>query len=151
MTFTTAKTPWHLWVIGVITLAWNAFGANDYTQTQLGNLEYFESMSANMDVAPQEALTYFQSFPAWADASWALGTWGAVIGSALLLFRSRFAVWAFAISLLGLGSTTIYRITSDKPDWTSNSATTIMSIVIWSIATFLLIYSVSMKNKGVLR
>lgn len=145
------KTPWHLWVIGIVTLAWNAFGANDYTQTQLANLDYFESMSENMDVAPREALAYFQGFPAWADALWALGTWSAVVGSALLLFRSRFAIWAFAISLLGLAGTTVFQLTNDTPDWASGGFATVMSVVIWSIATFLLIYSVSMKNKGVLR
>lgn len=144
-------TPWHLWVIGLVTLAWNAFGPNDYLQTQLGNLEYYEGMAESMGVGAEEALAYFQSFPAWADGAWALGTWGAALGSLLLLLRSRFAVWAFAASLLGLAGTTIFQLTSDTPEWASSGFATIMSIVIWSVATFLLIYSVSMRNKGVLR
>lgn len=146
-----AKTPWHLWAVGLISLAWNAFGANDYTQTQLGNLDYFEGMSQSMGVAPQEALSYFESFPAWADAFWAMGTWGAALGSLLLLFRTRFAVWSFAVSLLGLAGTTVYQLITERPDWATGTMATIMSVVIWSVATFLLIYSVSMRRKGVLR
>lgn len=143
------RTPWHVWVVGIVSLLWNGFGANDYLQTQLGNLAYFETMMGGMDVAPTEVLAYFQSFPVGVQASWALGVWGALAGSILLLFRKRFAVWAFAISLLGLAVNTLYQVLTPQPEWVETSAP--MTIVIWSIATFLLIYAVSMKRKGVLR
>ena len=146
-----AKTPWHLWVVGVISLLWNAFGANDYLQTQLGNLDYMETMMADMGVSPEDALAYFNGFPGWVHAFWALGVWGSVLGSVLLLLRLRYAVWAFAISLLGLAGTTLYQVTSEQPEWATSGMSMIMSIVIWSLATFLLIYAVSMQNKGVLR
>ena len=32
----------------------------------------------------------------------ALGVWAALLGSILLLMRSRYAVWAFALSLVGM-------------------------------------------------
>jgi hypothetical protein len=145
------KTPWHLWVVGVLSLAWNAFGANDYLQTQMGNLAYYESMLDGIDATPEQALAYFQSYPAWVHAFWALGVWGAVLGSLLLLLRSRFAVQAFALSLLGLATTTVYQLIVGQPEWAQGTATTIMTIVIWSAATFLLIYAASMRSKGVLR
>lgn len=28
-------TPWHLWVVGVVAVLWNAFGCWDYTMTHL--------------------------------------------------------------------------------------------------------------------
>ena len=143
------RTPWHLWALGIVSLLWNAFGANDYLQTQLGNLAYFETMLAGSDVAPAQAMAYFQSFPAGVMGSWALGVWGAVAGSILLLLRTRFAVWAFAASLIGLGVNTLYQVLTPQPDWIDSS--TPMTIVIWSIATFLLIYAISMRGKGVLR
>ena len=146
-----ARTPWHLWVVGIVSLAWNAFGANDYLQTQLGNLAYFESMMDGIEATPQQALAYFQSYPAWVHGAWAVGVWGAVLGSLLLLLRTRFAVHAFALSLLGLATTTVYQMVVGQPDWVQNTATTIITIVIWSIATFLLIYAASMRSKGVLR
>ena len=146
-----ARTPWHLWVVGIVSLAWNAFGANDYLQTQLGNLAYFESMMDGIEATPQQALAYFQSYPAWVHGAWAVGVWGAVLGSLLLLLRTRFAVHAFALSLLGLATTTVYQMVVGQPDWVQNATTTIITIVIWSIATFLLIYAASMRSKGVLR
>lgn len=146
-----ARTPWHLWVVGIVSLAWNAFGANDYLQTQLGNLAYFESMMDGIEATPQQALAYFQSYPAWVHGAWAVGVWGAVLGSLLLLLRTRFAVHAFALSLLGLATTTVYQMVVGQPDWVQNTTTTIITIVIWSIATFLLIYAASMCSKGVLR
>ena len=146
-----ARTPWHLWVVGIVSLAWNAFGANDYLQTQLGNLAYFESMMEGMDATPEQALAYFQSYPAWLHGAWAIGVWGSVLGSLLLLLRSRFAVHAFALSLLGLATTTVYQLIVGQPEWLHTTVTTVINIVIWSIATFLLIYAASMRSKGVLR
>ncbi len=145
------RTPWHLWAVGVISLAWNAFGANNYLQTQLGNLAYIEGMVAGTGVSAAEALAHYGAYPAWVHAAWALGVWGAVLGSLLLLLRQRFAAWAFALSLLGLAGTAFYQVTSEQPEWVTGGSSTVISIVIWSIASFLLIYSVSMKNKGVLR
>jgi len=119
--------------------------------TQLGNLSYIEGMVADTGVSAAEALAHYGAYPAWVHAAWALGVWGAVLGSLLLLLRQRFAAWAFALSLLGLAGTAFYQVTSEQPEWVTGGSSTVISIVIWSIATFLLIYAVSMKNKGVLR
>ncbi|TMM48834.1 hypothetical protein [Qipengyuania marisflavi] len=150
-TETTTKTPWHLWLIGALATAWNAIGPYDYIQTQTGNLDYFKSSEEMMGVDGATALAYFQDLPAWIDACWALGVWGALIGSILLLLRSRYAVWSFAISLFGLAGSTFGQLARGMPEWASGGSNTIFTIVIWSIATFLLIYAVSMRNKGVLR
>ncbi|MBU1253037.1 MAG: hypothetical protein KKE69_01405 [Alphaproteobacteria bacterium] len=151
MTTLPARTPWHLWAVGAISLLWNAFGANDYLQTQLGNLEYMEGMVTDMGVSAEAALAYFIGFPGWVHAFWALGVWSSVLGSVLLLMRLRYAVWAFALALLGLAGTTFYQAISEQPEWVTSGPSAAISIVIWSIATFLLIYALSMKNKGVLR
>lgn len=144
-----SRAPWHLWVVGGVSLLWNAFGANDYFQTQTGNLGYFETMMTGMGVTAVEALAYFKAFPAWVHGFWALGVWGALLGSLLLLLRRRHAVWAFVASIAGLAATTFYQLVTPQPEWVDQSST--MSTVIWSVATFLLIYAVSIKNKGALR
>lgn len=143
--------PWHLWVVGVLSLLWNGFGANDYVQTQMGNLSYFEAaMGSNSAVTAAQAMEYFRSFPAWLDAFWALGVWGAVLGSVMLLLRSRWADPAFALSLVGLAVTTAYQEFAETPAWVKSATNVGMSIAIWSIAVFLLIYATSMRRKGVL-
>jgi hypothetical protein len=142
-------TPWHLWAVGVVSLLWNCFGAVDYTMSQLRNEAYLSRAAQSMGITAAEMIAFIDSFPGWVHAFWALGVWGAVAGSVLLLLRSRFAVWSFVVSLLGLAATQIYQAMTPKPDWAD--AATGMTILIWSVATFLLIYAVSMRNKGLLR
>ena len=140
------RTPWHLWVVGVVSLLWNAIGANDYAQTSLRNEAYLDSMGY-----PAEGLAYIDAFPAWAHAGWALGVWGALIGSLLLLFRARFAVWAFALSIVGIALTTIYEAGAEVPPELAAVQPAWFPLVLWAIALFLLWYSWSMRAKGVLR
>ncbi len=95
------KTPWHLWVIGVVSLLWNAVGAFDYVMTKTKNESYMANFTP-------EQLDFFYSFPAWAVGFWALGVWFSVIGSVLLLLRSRHALAAFLVSIVGMIGTSVY-------------------------------------------
>lgn len=131
-------TPRHLWVVGGLTLLWNAFGCYIYTMTMLRD-------PALMARTPPEMVALLDRAPAWANGAWAFGVWGALAGSLLLLLRSRTAVWALAISLLGLAGTAIYELLYSVP---MNPAQTIM---IWVIALFLLWYALRMRRAGVLR
>jgi len=106
-----AATPKHLWLVGILSLLWNAFGAADYTMTETGSLAWFEMMGLGA-----EELAWTQSFPAWAVAAWAVGVWGSLLGSILLLARSRHAATAFLLSILGAVTSFAYQFTTDdKP------------------------------------
>ena len=140
------KTPWHLWLVGVVSLLWNAFGAYDYTMTNLRNQAYLDSMGY-----PAEGIAYLDAFPIWAHSGWALGVWGAVIGSVLLLMRSRFAVWSFALSIVGIALTTLYEAGANMPPELAELQPGWFPILLWSIAVFLMVYAISMRRKGVLR
>ena len=138
------KTPWHLWVIGVVSLLWNAGGAASYTMTELQMLDEFGM--------PSDLQPYFYDFPAWAVAFWALGVWGCFFGSLLLLFRSRFAVWSFGISIVGLVGTTYYeRVVAEVPEQMQTTGQTLFAVAIWVITIFLFIYSSRMARAGVLK
>lgn len=146
-----ARAPWHLWVVGVLSLIWNAFGAYDYSMTQMRNEEYLAQAAEGAGVPLQVMLDYFTTFPAWADAAWALGVWGAVAGSVLLLIRSRFAWHAFVVALVGLLGTTFYTVTNDMPAELDSSFTWIFTAVIWVITIALAYYARRMTARGVLR
>ena len=134
-------TPWHLWVVGGLTLLWNAVGIWSYLSTQTGNLEGL-GMSA-------EAIKYVTTFPAWADALWALGVWGAFLGSILLLLRSRWAVASIAVSIIGLVGTTVYqRVLTQLP---ADMQGIVLPIMIWATTLFMLWYAMKMRREGVLR
>lgn len=136
----TTKAPWHLWVIGVVTLLWNAIGVSSYVMTVMGKLDAL-GMTADQ-------IAYFNSFPAWAYAVWALGVGGAFLGSLLLLLRSRYAVSVLALSIIGLIGTTIfqYGIADIPADLKSPG----LDAAIWIITLGTLYYAYRMRAKGVL-
>ncbi len=140
------KAPWHLWVVGVLALLWNAGGAFDYLMVKFGNEEYLSAMT------PVQ-LVYFTDFPAWANVAWTLGVWGAISGALLLLFRSRFAAVAFAISLLGMAGNVVYGLGVSEVsmlDVAGGFAMT-FTLAILIIAVALLVYARRMTRAGVLR
>ncbi|MEM9500741.1 MAG: hypothetical protein AAF941_02730 [Pseudomonadota bacterium] len=138
------KTPWHLWVVGGVSLLWNAGGIMSYLTTKLGGLE-------DMDIPPEQ-LVYFNSFPGWASAFWALGVWGCFLGSFLLLFRSKWAVTLFGISIVGLIGTTAYQqLSGDLPASMQTIGHNLFAASIWVITIGLFIYSNRMARAGVLR
>lgn len=138
-----SRAPVHLWIVGVLALVWNAFGAFDYLATQLRYEPY-------MSQFPQEQLDYFYGFPAWAVAAWAFGIWGAFFGSVALLLRKRWAVWLFGLSLLGMAVTTIYNFVLSEGLEIMGTVGAIFTAVIWIVAIFLFLYARALAKKGVL-
>ena len=141
------KTPIHLWIVGVLSLLWNAGGGYDYIMSQTENPAYFEMM-------PPEGITFLANAPIWFDAAWAFGVWGSILGSLLLLFKSKIAGTAFAISLAGLVASSIYTYIL-SPDGGSalavgGTAALIFSIAIPVILLALFAYARAMTRRGVL-
>lgn len=144
------RTPIHLWIVGILSLLWNAIGCYDYLMTRLRDTDYLSSMMPGTD--PNAVLAYIDSFPIWAQAGWALGVWGGLAGAVLLLIRSRYAVWAFGLSLIGAILGLGYQIANPGgPAAMHEGAGAVMPYVIILIAAFQLWYSWSQEKKGVLR
>lgn len=148
---TAIRTPWHLWVVGLVTLIWNSFGAYDYLMSKTGNREYLAQMMEPTGVSVDGAIAYIDAMPLWADIAWGLGVWGAVAGSVLLLLRNRFAFHAFALSLVGLLLGIVHQWTNPMPEMTDTTTPIIFTLIIFAITIFLLWYSRRMTATGVLR
>lgn len=86
--------PWHLWLIAIVAGLWNSFGVLSFMLTQL-------KVEAVMGRYPPAQREYFESFPFWAVAFWAIGVFGGVIGCLLLLLKNRFAFHVLAASVIG--------------------------------------------------
>jgi hypothetical protein len=141
----TLKAPPYLLIVGVLALLWNAIGAFDYVMTETRNSSYMSSFTADQ-------LAYFNSFPKWAIATWALGVWGGVIGSLLLIFRRRLAVVVFTVSLLSVALTFIYNfVLSDGLRIMGGTGALLMPRVILLIGALLLLYSRRMVKNEALR
>jgi len=93
-TFGAVRPPLSFWVVAGLSLLWNGFGAYLYTLTNLDDAALLAS-------APPAMQDYIANMPLWAHIAWALGIWGSLAGSVLLLLRVRHAVAAFGVSLLG--------------------------------------------------
>jgi len=143
MTRSASKTPFHLWIVGILSLIWNAFGAFDYTATQYRVESYMCQFTP-------EQLDYFYAFPAWVDAAWAVGVWGSLLGSIFLLLRKPLSVFFFGAALLGLAGTSVYNfMLNDGASIMGDGAVTITA-VIWAIALFLYLYAHAMIKRRVL-
>jgi|KBSSwiStaDraftv2_1062776.scaffolds.fasta_scaffold123988_1 hypothetical protein len=140
-----AKRPWHIWAVGGLSALWNCGGVMDYTMTKTRNPSYMAAFTP-------EQIAWFDSFPLWMNIAWALGVWGALTGSILLLFRSRWAVHAFAISLAGLVIGTVYQFgISDMPASLKTPGGWAFTAALWLVAIFLLWYARQMQRMGQLR
>ena len=94
------RTPVHLWIVGILSLLWSCFGAYDYVMSHMRDTHYIASAMPGVD--PTAALAWMDAFPIYAKVGWALGVWGGLLGAILLLIRSRYALWAFALSMIGI-------------------------------------------------
>ena len=145
-----ARTPAHLWIVGILSLMWNCFGAYDYTMTRTRNVEYLASSMPGVD--PNAALAWIDAMPLYAQVGWGLGVWMALLGSILLLIRSRWAVWSFGLSLLGAIVSLGYQLALAPPlPKAGGLVSTIIPLVIIAIALFLFLYARAMAQKDVLR
>lgn len=94
VTETPARPSTVFWIVAVIGFLWNCIGAYFYIQARL-------DPDAVMSGAPTEMRDYLANMPLWANIGYGFGVWGSFAGSVLMLLRSRRAVAAFGVSLLG--------------------------------------------------
>ena len=145
-----ARTPAHLWIVGLLSTIWNAFGCYDYLMTRMRNTEYLASMMPTVD--PNAMLAWVDGFPIWAQFGWGLGVWAGLAGGVLLLIRNRWAVWATGLSLVGAVLGLGYQLAAAPPlAGAEGPMFDVMPIVIILVALGLFIYARAMEKKGVLR
>lgn len=136
--------PIHLWIVGILALLWSAFGCYDYWMTETANAAYLSKMPADM-------ISYMNGLPKWTIGMWALGVWGGLLGSILLLARSRFALWAYALSFIGAVFGLGYQMFMTKqPASMAAGGMAVIPWVIILICAFLLWYSWNAEKKGVI-
>jgi hypothetical protein len=137
-------TPKHLWVVGIVSLLWNAVGAMDYFMTQTENESYMSGFTP-------EQLEFFYGFPTWLVAFWAIAVWGGVLGSVLLLLKRRLAIHVFLASFLAMVVTTIHNFGfANGFEVIGDGFALTFTAVIFFAALALFIYARAMGKRGVL-
>ena len=142
----TRRTPWHLWLVGVIALLFNAIGAFDFAMNQIQGPSYMAS--AGMTPAQIE---HYQQMPFWMMAVWAVGVWGAFGASILLLLRRRLAYPVFALSLAAFLVSLAYTYLLTDGGAVMGRTMAITNVVITALLVFFIWYARKMTDRGVLR
>jgi len=140
---TNRRTPWHFWLVAATSLLWNGFGGYDYTMSHLQGEAYYRQMGMT-----EAQIALMASFPVWMHAVWAIGVWGSVVGSILLLLRMRWAFHAFALSTLGAVGSLIYNLVTPAA---AAAMSPVMPAVIVVICLVFVWYAWTMTKRGVLR
>ncbi len=142
----TRRTPWHLWLVGVIALLFNAIGSFDFAMNQIQGPSYMAS--AGMTPAQIE---HYQQMPFWMMAVWAVGVWGAFGASILLLLRRRLAYPVFALSLAAFLVSLAYTYLLTDGGAVMGRTMAITNVVITALLVFFIWYARKMTDRGVLR
>jgi hypothetical protein len=138
--------PIMFWIVSVVSLLWNGFGGYDYVMTRQRDVEYLGQMGN-----AQEILAWIDSFPMWVQVLWPVGVWASVLGSVLLLLRSRHAVTAFLVSLIGAIASFVGQISVAVPASMDNAMNKVLPIAIVVIIVVLWWYARRQVAAGVLR
>ena len=139
------RAPWHLWVVGIAALMWNAFGVYDYVMSLTGGADYYRASGMN-----SELVNYYITMPGWVYAPWTLGIFGAVVATALLLLRSRWAVPAYLASLFGATVSNASSLFLSDGGFLRDGMW-IAPAIIFAGCLLQLWYAAAMRRRGVLR
>jgi hypothetical protein len=97
-------------------------------------------------------LAWIDAFPVWAQFGWGLGVWMGLAGSVLLLLKHRWAVPAFALSLIGAVLGLGYQAVMAPPlAGAEGPMYAMMPYIIILIALGLFLYARAQRSSGVLR
>jgi hypothetical protein len=138
------KAPWHVWVVGAVSLIWNSVGAMDFVMTQTRNKAYMSGFT------PAQ-LDFYYGFPVWVVAVWGIAVWGGVLGSLLLLMRRRQAFHLFLSSSVCMVLADIYNFgAANSLKLMGGAAAVAFSAVIFVIGLLLLVYARTLRKRRVL-
>ena len=137
---TESKTPWHVWVAGILTLLWNGSGAYTIIMAQASRLP-----SLSVDEA-----AYYAAQPFWFVIATDIAVLAPVGAAVALFLRSRTAVWLFAVSLAAICVTNIYDLAAGTSRAFVSQGALIVTVIIVVIAVLQLAYAWSMRKRAVL-
>ena len=134
-------TPWHLWVVALLTLFWNGSGAVTIGMAQMGR---------RLDLNPNE-IAYYAEQPSWFVLATDLALVLPIAAAVALLLRSQSGAWLFALSLVTLVVNNAYDVAAGTslalvdPGWRT------LTIVLTTLALLQFAYAWTMKTRGVLK
>ena len=140
------KTPWHLWLVGVVAVLFNAIGVFDFVMSMTQGASYMASAGMTPD-----QIAHYQDMPAWMTAVWAIGVFGAFLGSVLILLRNKLAWPVLAVSLAAFLLSLVYTYVLTDGGKIMGQQMAVTSAVIAGLLAFFIWYAWTMTKRGVLK
>lgn len=143
MTASSSKARWHVWVVGVFALLFNAIGVFDFTMYRLQGEQYL----ASAGMTPEQ-IAYYATMPAWVHVIWAIGVFAAFVASILLLMRRKAALPVFCVSLAAFLLNLLHTYVLTDGGAIMGQQTAITSAVIAVLLALFCVYAWSMSKRG---
>ena len=140
------KTPWHLWVVGVIAVLFNAIGVFDFVMSRIQGSAYLASAGKS-----PEQIAHYEQMPAWMTFVWALGVFTAFAASILLLMRRKAAAPIFVLSLAAFLLSQFYTYVLTNGGEIMGQQMAITSVVIAVLLLLFCLYAYWAKKRLILR
>ena len=140
------RAPWHLWFVGVLLLVWSAASCYSHVMTLTQNAGYFRATG----VTPQIA-AYFAAVPAWYVVAWTIAAWGGMVATVGLLLRKSWTVWWLAASQLAMVINSVATLVRPEAREVLGKVGSVSSITLIILCPLLVVYSMVLKKRGVLR
>jgi hypothetical protein len=140
------KTPWHLWVVGVIAVLFNAIGVFDFVMSRIQGSAYL----ASAGMSPEQ-IAHYEQMPAWMTFVWALGVFTAFAASILLLMRRKAAAPIFVLSLAAFLLSQFYTYVLTNGGEIMGQQMAITSVVIAVLLLLFCLYAYWAKKRLILR
>jgi len=142
----TARTAWHLWLVGIVAVLFNFIGVFDFVMTMAQGAKY----QADAGMTPDQ-IAHYQAMPGWMTVVWAIGVFSAFLASVLLLMRRRLAFPVFGLSLAAFLLSLLYNYVLTDGGAVMGRPMVIMSAVIAGLLVFFSGYARRMAVRGTLR
>jgi hypothetical protein len=126
-------------------VVWNAASCYSYAMTLTQNAAYFRAGGITPEMA-----AYFAAVPVWYVVAWTIAVWGGLVASVGLLMRKAWTVWWFAASQLAMIINSVWTLVNPDAKVLGRVGS-IGAIVAIILGVFLVLYSMRLKQRGVLR
>jgi len=146
MTDASVKTPWHVWLVGLIAVPFNFIGVFDFVMSMAQGATY----QASAGMTPDQ-IAHYQQMPGWMMVVWAVGVFGAFLASILVLLRRKQAWLVFILSLAALAVSLLCTYVLTDGGAVMGQEMAIASAVIAALLVFFSWHAWFVTLRGVLR
>lgn len=140
----TQRTSGIFWVVSVVALLWNLLGLLAFVaQVTMSD----ESISA----LPEDQQEIYRNLPSWIYIFFGIAVFGGVLGSILLLARTKLAIPVLALSLLGVVVQYGHMFFMTNTPSVMGAAAMVLPVLVVIVSIALVPFAMNCKKQGLLR